>query len=528
MIDLDETEGLEPPGKPDFRRVAKGVPLIKVDGKNVRYRRSSSVGKVLDDESGIQFWQSCTQLIGAAQRPDLMAEVSLLTYEADKGKIYDIAEQCLVTGKGRQRAVLGTAIHAMLDQIDSDADWTPAPQFQALCEAYVMVRDLFGLVAVDIECKCVNDEYRLAGTMDRRYRTTKPLVAPDGTIIPIGSILAGDTKTGRTLEYAGGTYATQVAGYVDSVRYDVQTDERSEFEPPTYKEWAVIFHVVPDDVRVEVYWIDLEAGRHGLALAQQVYEWRRRSDLLSLARIPLRIVPGEMAAPSDQEQPITASNSVTEASAVRSWLLERLEAVRQAGPDAVEALRRCWPAGVAGFKSEAHTEADYDEIDVALSQVEKEYSLSYPTADPRQPSQALRQRVWSDRWARPLEYAPDDAVDDAFRYAMADHPRRDLLEAWKNIAIADLDLTITDRIPLSHALYEFALAGDDWSDADLTEMLDGTLRAMGYDEGVAKLGHVKPEETPVIMSAAFGLTSGTCILLYNEAGKPIVRNIKTV
>jgi len=79
----------------------------------------------------------------------------------------------------------------------------------------------------------INDEYRLAGTLDRLYRTTKVLVAPDGQVIPIGSIIVADTKTGKELEYAAGSYATQLAAYVDSVPYNVETDERGTWDDIT-------------------------------------------------------------------------------------------------------------------------------------------------------------------------------------------------------------------------------------------------------------------------------------------------------
>jgi hypothetical protein len=54
-------------------------------------------------------------------------------------------------------------------------------------------------------------------------------------------------------------------------------------------------------------------------------------------------------------------------------------------------------------------------------------------------------------------------------------------------------------------------------------MLDGTLRAIGYADGLNELGHVVPEHAPLIMSAAFAITAGTAMLLIDVDGKPIVR-----
>lgn len=218
-IDLDE---FDPPDRPDFRRVGRGVPFVlNPEGKRVRYSRSSNAGKVLDDESNLTDWKLRTVIAGASQRPELMAAASVLDVDSEKKALREIAEKCLVAGKGERRSVIGTAVHAMFDHLDRGDDWRPPPNFEDLCNAYVATLEDWGLVPEDIEIHCINDEFRLAGTLDRRYRTTKTLVAPDGSVIPIGSMIVADIKTGRELEYAAGSYATQLAAYVDSQRYDV-------------------------------------------------------------------------------------------------------------------------------------------------------------------------------------------------------------------------------------------------------------------------------------------------------------------
>jgi hypothetical protein len=223
MTDDINLDDFDAPERPDFRRVARGVPFVihPESGKRVRYSRSSNAGKVLDDESNLTDWKLRTVVAGAAQRPELMAKASVLDVDTDKKSLRDIAEECLVAGKGERRSIIGTAVHAMFDHLDRETGWKPPPQFVNLCMAYQDMKWDWGLIPEDIEVQCVNDEFRLAGTLDRRYRTTKALVAPDGTVIPIGSMIVADIKTGKELEYAAGSYATQLAAYVDSVRYNV-------------------------------------------------------------------------------------------------------------------------------------------------------------------------------------------------------------------------------------------------------------------------------------------------------------------
>jgi hypothetical protein len=223
MTEDIDLEDFEPPERPDFRRVARGVPFVlPKDGgtKRIRYSRSSNAGKILDDESNLTDWKLRTVVAGAAQRPELMASASVLDVDTDKSALREIAEKCLVAGKGERRSVIGTAVHAMFDHLDRDTGWRPPPQFEDLCNAYVATLEDWGLIPEEIEVHCINDEFHLAGTLDR-YRTTKTLVAPDGTIIPIGSYIVGDIKTGKELEYAAGSYVTQLAAYVDSERYNV-------------------------------------------------------------------------------------------------------------------------------------------------------------------------------------------------------------------------------------------------------------------------------------------------------------------
>lgn len=601
MTALDPS--LEPPERKDFRRVNRGVPLVmNADtGKWDRYKRASSAGNILDDDSNLVDWSKRVIVVGAAQRPDLMAMASVLSVDANKNELRDIAEECLVSGKGTQRANTGTAIHAMLDHVDLDHDWTPAPQFRDAVQAYVDALDLFGLVPVDVEAQCVNDTYRIAGTMDRRYRTTRNLVNPNGEIIPIGSIVGADTKTGQSLEYAAGSYATQLAAYThpDTVRYDTATNERTPFDPPTYQDFAIIVHMDANDGRCDMYWVDLEAGRFALDLSERVREWRKRTDLIVPAHPPLRAVPevitesdnepinvvipiadviheidaslraaadrhpsaeplarppvapqaplaavvgppaptrplGAGDAPADHVSPSTdlpkrdpERQSTTDVvDAVRAWLRDRIGRIREAGEAPTAKLLRDWPMGVPGLRHNTQTEAELDAVSEVVWNVEKEFSLPFPTPDPRTPQ--VENHNFSTRWAKPTgDDTPTDATSAMeFRLQLDKHPRKALLRAWAELALTNALPTITDRWALTHALYEFAMLPlDEWSDDDVTEMLDGTLRAIGYDDGVYSLGHVIAEHAPLIMSSAFAITAGNALLLYDDKGNPVVRTI---
>jgi hypothetical protein len=486
-IDLD---AIDAPIRDDFRRVGHGVPMVvdPLTGKFVRYRRTSSVGKILDDESGLNDWKLRTVLVGAVQRPELLAIISTLDPEADKKQIRDYTEDCLVAGKGQARQIQGTAVHAMFDHVDLAHDWQPAPNFVPIVDAYKVALDRFGLVPIDVEIHCVNDEYRLAGTLDRRYRTTRLLIAPDGATIPIGTVIVGDTKTGRTLEYATGTYATQCAGYADSLRYDVKTNERSEFDPPNYRDWAVIVHALPEEGAVSLYWCDLDAGRAGLALAQRVYEWRRRSDLLTLAPEPpepLRVVPA--LAPEPPALPSTTPAKPTEPpsrpsmtddvpNVRRAWLRERVREVIATSDEAARALQAAWPIGMPGLKLGGQTDEQLDALQAALGGIEWDFKVPISLHVTALGEWACCARVnVVTRWIRQVEQTNNDLI---------------------------------------RALTSFANVSGEWADDDLDVALRAVLNAIDVED----IADLNDSHAGALLQAVFAITSGTAVITYDDTG----------
>lgn len=487
-VDLDE---INAPVRPDFRRVGRhAVPLIldPTTGKHVQYRRTSSAGKVLDDESGLNDWKMRTVLVGAAYRPELLAVVSTLDPEADKKTIRDYVEECVIAGKGQSRQIQGTAVHSMFDHVDLGHDWEPAPNFRPLVDAYRKVLDTYGLMPIDVEVQCVNDHYRLAGTLDRRYRTTKLLIAPDGAPVPIGSVLVGDTKTGRTLEYAIGTYACQMAGYVDSVRYDVTTDERSRFDPPSFRDWGLIIHAVPETATVEVYWCDISAGRDGLQLAFEVWQWRRRTDLLTLAAPGVRVlataapptVPATPALTPVEARTEAAPRPTAEAPRIavrRQWMRERVR-IALGVPEAARDLQAAWPIGVPGLKYGGHTTEQLDALESVLHAVEIRYLLP-----------VTARVVALEEWAR--------------------HNRFESVTRW----IRDIDQT---NEPLMQALCAFGNVSGDFDDEALDIMLRATLNTMQVED----IGDLDTSHVSALLQAAFAMQTGTAVIVYDEAGNP--------
>lgn len=468
----------EPPDRKDFRRLSGGVPYVLAPNgnKRERYSRASSAGKILDDESNLIDWKIRTTVYGAAQRPELMAMVSTLNQDSDKRKIRDIADQCLEAGRGLKRSIQGTAVHSMFDHIDRGDDWEPSPRFLDLCVAYQQWLRDWGLDPVAIEQHCVNDRFRIAGTFDRIYRTLRTLVTPTGQIIPIGSRLLADFKTGQSLEYVQGTYSTQLAAYAGSCFYDVETDERTPFDPPIFPTWALIVWADSEGSTVEGYWVDLEAGNHGLMLAASVREWRKRTDLLTPGRPP------------------EAAQCLPEASYLAGRtdaLRERVRAILSASEAAGRELVARWPVGVPTLKSDGLNELQLDAIERAICSVE-------------------------DQWSMPFipDYQPTERQRDEAEQLISDLPRGALILGWIKEHVRT-----NNRDRVIRALQSWASIPEAaWSNEDLQTCLDAALRAIGYQRGIQDLDLLKVGDRSHLLAAAVAIETNNVTITFDAQG----------
>ena len=100
---------------------------------------------------------------------------------------------------------------------------------------------------------CVDDAWRLAGTLDRIARCTKALrfalITGEIVEIPAGTVLVLDVKSGRRRtrptapSSTGQAYAVQIASYAQSVPYDTETEQRGEWPWPIDQTHALIAHL---------------------------------------------------------------------------------------------------------------------------------------------------------------------------------------------------------------------------------------------------------------------------------------------
>jgi hypothetical protein len=328
MIALDSPPTLERrPG--DFKRDAReGVYVSDPTGdtvksgkrkgeiKWVRYGRPSSLGKQAENTYNLQRWNERQLAYGMTLPDDLLESllVALGETEPDSDAWGDAADAVIARAKAlagaSDAADRGTHMHAVTDDVDQGRDWRNRAADgvalglsidlqAALVDCWqATMRDTIEAVAV--EAACVDDTWRLAGTLDRLGRTLRPLrfVLDGGEVVdvPAGIVLVVDTKTGHPRRRK---HAIQIASYAQSLPYDTETEQRGEWPWPIDQRHALVAHLdvngaLNGNPSCTLVYVDLIAGReHGGATVLAAKAWAKRDDMFSVAQLDATPLAGE-------------------------------------------------------------------------------------------------------------------------------------------------------------------------------------------------------------------------------------------
>ena len=343
MIGKPLTDGARRDGNGKYSVVAPGA------SKARGYTRATNVAKVIDDMGGLMIWKARVTAKGLAARPDLMA--TLVSTDTDDNPTIDaICRRAADAGGQDDKSNLGTAIHAMLEQAYTNPDYVaPADHAADIAAVLQTLRDAGATVLPEyVERIVVLDDLKIAGTFD-------------GVLEIGGELFLFDNKTGnaKNLDYGNIAWAIQLAIYsqadalyTQGVAADGSQDVREPM-PKVSKERAVIVHVVPGSGRCTLHWLDLTVGAEALGTALDVVRFRNAKALQ-----PFPVATGDLWLESTRQ---------------------RLQVI-VAHPDAKQMVGYLWPAGVPTLKSgEPITPEQREQVDVALSEIEKQHCLPFPT-----------------------------------------------------------------------------------------------------------------------------------------------------
>jgi hypothetical protein len=248
----------------EIPRDGYGRPMVLGDdGRRHAYQRVTTFVGVLENTWNIQQWEARKIVEGMGRRPDLVL-ASAATDPEDKPGLQRIASAAKEHALGSAAATTGTALHALTERVDRGQPLGQVPDSaEADIKAYEAATR--GIENLEIEAFRVYDDWKIAGTADRKIRYRR------------GKYIA-DVKTG-SIEYGQGKIAMQLACYARSTPYDIETDTRGEVDPELDLTKGLIIHLPAGQARCNLVWVDIERGWAACELAKQAWAWRKARNL---------------------------------------------------------------------------------------------------------------------------------------------------------------------------------------------------------------------------------------------------------
>lgn len=274
--------------------------------KRIKYGSPSNAGRLVENDAGLVKYKQRLSFLGIGMDTTLAEACrDLVTLETDSAEFRSAADAIAVAADNVTRSWLaadrGSHGHAITERADQQRSWadlyepglalglSEATQ-EAVFDAWQAMLAANGLEVLAVEASCVDDLWRLAGTLDRIVRTTRPLtfVKPDGELVVISAntVLILDIKFGA----ARRAHLIQIASYAHSVPYDTDTETRGQWPWSIDQDHALIAHGdfggdgAP--VSIDLVWVDLVAGReHGGRCVTEAKAWNTRDDLWSVSQL---------------------------------------------------------------------------------------------------------------------------------------------------------------------------------------------------------------------------------------------------
>lgn len=257
--------------RPEPDRDGHGRYMIPPPGSKrpVPHTRVSTVAETLADPFGLFTWREKMVAQGIARRGDLY-NLAVSLHPDDKSGWHKLTEAAKEAAGGNTSANNGTAMHAILERIQSGEELDLPPALAAEVDVILTTLDKAGIVTIPslIERVVVLHGPQIAGTIDRGLSYDAELVI-------------GDLKTGSSVDLSAGKIASQLACYAraDSI-FDVATKTLTP-APSFNLERALVIHAPFGQGRCELLWADIAAGWEAVEHALWARSWRRRKDLLT-------------------------------------------------------------------------------------------------------------------------------------------------------------------------------------------------------------------------------------------------------
>ncbi|HEY7821440.1 MAG TPA: hypothetical protein VIG24_01330 [Acidimicrobiia bacterium] len=395
-------------GHADFTRDRWGRPLIepKGGGKPKPYTRSSSAAKTIEDTFNLELWQRRNIAYGMAQDSSLVARVLAVGGtpsewdQAAKKQINDICEAAAAVAQAHKAADIGTALHAMVEQVNLGKEVQAGPYEADLAAYRRAIADMGWTINPEfVECRMVCDSLQMAGTCD--------MIVADAN----GNHYVADLKTSASVDYGGLGWAAQLATYAHSELYDPLLNARLQ-TPEINKEVGYIVHLPAGRGECTIHQVDLAKGFDAAFLANTIRTVRNESKKY-LSPVQQSVAPeaSKLHDPTDN-------------------LKERLRWLIDNGH--ADTVRNIWPESLPTLKQGGHDADQLAEVTRILEQAERLVGAPFnppavPTAKPR------KRKAPAKKAAATVDEGPDmeqdQLLDLANRYgALESADRQRLVE----------------------------------------------------------------------------------------------------
>lgn len=245
------------------------------------WQRASNYASPLADGYGLTRHRLRNVLRGLMARPDIAAVITTTPSElgATSADLDRWVAELESAAKDGEAANIGTAVHNVLETVDdvavagmpADALSDKLPDgWEHVVSGYRKALADNNLRPYAIEQTVLNVPLGAAGRFDRIYAEAD------------GSLVIGDIKTTRKLEYAIHEYAVQFEVYASATHYvsKVNPGVLKPIVEQVRRDYAVLVQVNPDDGTTMVYRVPLAPARWAAGLAQQVRDYRSLKGLL--------------------------------------------------------------------------------------------------------------------------------------------------------------------------------------------------------------------------------------------------------
>lgn len=253
-------------------------------GKVRGWTRATTLAKTLDDTYNLDRWKRRQLMRGLVSNPAMLAQLDELVASNDAkldSKLNDLGEEAQTAAGSAEAREFGEAVHAWLEAGDH---WAVMPSqvpemYQAHTTAYNERLAAHALWPVPeyTERIVMNSHAESVGTIDRIYYCAD------------GSLVMGDVKTSKSLEYSWLTYVVQLLIYADADMMLSEDGTKWEPMPEIRKDFAVLMHC-PSDApeHTAAVTFDLNFGRTALDASLLVRQLRKDAP---------KLVPNQHAVP---------------------------------------------------------------------------------------------------------------------------------------------------------------------------------------------------------------------------------------